>query len=777
MIGRSVMSGARRLLDVFASSGGALLNGRAALSRALPGIAWLGAVASLASLAMVPAAALFWHLMGVCGVLLLLRAVLQSAETSRQPAGTAALEEVIDSRVEALKDVVWEVRESEARYRDLLDTQEHVIARHDAEGRLTYVNKAFCRMFGVEPEDVLGRSWQPQVIAEERRDPTQAGSQQNSIVRLFETAFGPRWLAFEEHRVPGQGVARGSQPNGLAGEVQIVASDVTDARATQLELASARDQAQAADRAKSRFLAAMSHEIRTPMNGIMGMASLLAETPLSAEQQTYLGAIDQSARTLLLLIDEILDFSKIEAGKLELAAQPFALEDCVQGAVELLAPAAHEKGLEIAWTRDAGQPFLLTGDAGRVRQIMLNLVGNAVKYTDRGGVLVNVACEERQGDKARIAVRVKDTGIGLSQDAKARLFGEFNQVDSETALRRGGTGLGLAISRRLARAMGGDITVESEPGRGAVFTVRLTLPIAVDRPEHSLRPLPLETGSVLLAFDRLIERKALAANLAAIGVQSIEADDPLDSGEIEAAALSRPVGYVVCDAQADPAEAAAVLAKAQQHSPGQTVRGFLLIDPETRPSLEQFRAAGFTSYLVRPIRPQALRARFMQEQAGIVADDRPLTGTRVPPKVASPAIGSHVLLAEDNAVNALLATRILEKAGCTVVHVADGEQAVAAVSRSLEPAARRYDLVLMDIHMPRLDGLAAASAIRALARDGLVAGALPPMVALTANAFSEDRDRCLAAGLDDYLAKPFDKGDLIALLERWKRRRQSSEAA
>ena len=768
-----MMQGATRLVDRVWTGGRRLLGNGQTLACALPASAWCGIALSVAGLMLAPLAPNAARACMLSGIVLLAFAVHQAATSSGRPALGVAIADGIDVRVEELKDVVWELRESEARYRDLLDTQEHVIARRDGDGCLTYVNKAFCKLFGVTPEDVLGRPWVPTVLAEER-PAVEAGSGRHvRYVQLLETALGARWLAFEEHRGPGQTGDKSGEKGGL----QFVGSDITDARAAQSELASARDEAQAADRAKSRFLAAMSHEIRTPMNGIMGMAGLLSETHLSPEQNTYLGAIDQSARTLLLLIDEILDCSKIEAGKLVLAAQPFAFDACVQGAVELLAPAAHEKGLEIAWTTDGSLPFLLTGDAARVRQIMLNLIGNAVKYTDRGGVVVSVGCEPRGGADASITVRVKDTGIGLSREAIGRLFAEFNQGDDATALRRGGTGLGLAISRRLARAMGGDITVESEPGRGAVFTVRLALPVAANRPNGAHRHSQAARGSVLLAFDRLIERRALAANLSAIGLAAIEADDALAGSEIETAAGSaRPVGYVVCDAQADPADAAEVLARARAHAPDGRVMGVLLIDPATRPSLEQFRAAGFTSYLVRPVRPSALKARFGLEPSSGTVDERTLADAAATAKVAKSGRPRHVLLAEDNAVNALLATRMLEKAGCTVMHVGDGEQAMAAVIASLEADQRGFDLILMDVHMPRLDGLAAAAGIRALAaKDGNFV--LPPMVALTANAFVEDRERCLAAGLDDYLAKPFHKSDLTALLERWDRRREDDVAA
>ena len=722
------------------------------------------------------------HAIVLAGAALVALALLgREAVPQRNDAMLEPSPDGIAQRVEALQDAVWELKESEARYRDLLDTQEQIIVRYDAEGRVTFVNRAFCRLFGIVPEDAIGRPWQPQVVAEEASLAGSGGSSRCTQVRLVETDEGQRWLAFEEHRVPGHTRVRddGRAPRSV--ELQLVATDITEARAAAAELAGARDQAQSADRAKSRFLAAMSHEIRTPMNGIIGMASLLDDTELSAEQRTYLGAIDQSGRTLLVLIDEILDFSKIEAGKLLLGAELFELDACVQGAVELLAPAAHEKGLEIAWTLPPQLPAGFVGDAARVRQIMLNLIGNAVKYTDRGGVLVTLELASVEAGLARVVIRVKDTGIGLSAEVKERLFSEFNQGDADTALRRGGTGLGLAISRRLARAMGGDIAVESEPGRGACFVAELCLQVAIgSRPVLTLPAGGMPRGTVLLAFDNHIERRALSTNLRAIGFHVIEADDAISEAELrQAAGPAGVVTYVVCDARSDPAEAAQALACAVAVGGGAQVKGLLLIDSETRPSLEHFREVGFTSYLVRPVRPRALAARFDLQRCGEdgSAGERGDMQGHLAAREDAVFLGCHVLLAEDNAVNALLARRMLEKAGCTVVHAVDGEQAVLESSRALAPGARGFDLVLMDVHMPRLDGLAAAAEIRAVAaRLGRTAD-VPPIVALTANAFVEDRERCLAAGLDDYLAKPFHRSELSALLVRWRRPRKGEAAA
>ena len=296
-----------------------------------------------------------------------------------------AIGDRLERGLEALKDIQWEVRENEARYRDLLDNQADLILRRDAQGCLTFVNQAFCRVFGVDRNSVLGRPFAPRVLDGDNATPLAPGGalRQQRYAQEIETARGPRWFEWEEHAVQGHEPA--------ACEVQCLGRDITERRSSEADLKEARKQAEAANRAKSRFLAAMSHEIRTPMNGILGMTSLLGDTELTPEQRTYAHAIQRSARTLLSLIDEILDFSKIEADKLQLNSVPLAIDECVQGVVELLAPKAYEKGIEIAWAVDPSVPRQLMGDEVRVRQIVTNLVGNAIKFTDSGGVLVTVA--------------------------------------------------------------------------------------------------------------------------------------------------------------------------------------------------------------------------------------------------------------------------------------------------------------------------------------------------------------------------------------------------
>jgi PAS domain S-box-containing protein len=671
----------------------------------------------------------------------------------------------LDRRLEQLQDLQWQLNENEQRYRALLDAQEDMILRRDDGGRLTFANKAFLGMFGVSVNEVLGAPFAVEALDGKGPPPltTTGDIRRQRFTQQVLTVHGLRWIEWEERLEP---AARGS---GF--EVQCVGRDVTEQRDAEAQLAEARDQAESANRAKSRFLAAMSHEIRTPMNGILGMASLLLDTQQTPEQQTYARAIDQSARTLLALIDEILDFSKIEAGKLELSEAPFAIETCVQSVVELLAPSAHEKGLEIAWSVDRQLPRLVSGDEVRVRQILLNLLSNAVKFTDTGGVCVNALAKKDANAPGEVGVEfmVEDTGIGMSREDMQGLFAEFEQADAAVRRRNGGTGLGLAISMQLARAMGGEIRVVSAPGKGSTFTADLPLkPAARFAAEPPERCAILETCRVLLAFDRPLERRALSYALTTAGVAVAEADFAAADLALETAAREgEHFDRLVLDGAEGAAAAGRLLALARDLNQRQKVRGIVLVNVLARASLADFRAEGFDAYLVRPVRPTSMMMQLglhgaLRLSEGDAASDIASSGEPAPTR------HRRVLLAEDNEINALLAKRVLEKCGCDYVAVANGEEAVAAVRRAIGGEAPALDLVLMDIFMPRLDGIEATQAIRELyASQPGFGGRAPPIVALTASAFAEDKKRYFEAGMDDYLAKPFDKAGLEAVLKRW----------
>jgi PAS domain S-box-containing protein len=662
----------------------------------------------------------------------------------------------IEGAIERLKDAQWEVRESEARYRDLLEAQQDIIFRRDGLGRLTFANEAYRKMFAPKARDIIGHPFAPVLKAGELLPALASGNVRHQRFAIeVETSIGPRWFDIEEHRVP---------MNDAREESQCVGRDITEQHQQQTELAAARDAAEQANRAKSRFLAAMSHEIRTPMNGIMGMTALLKDTETTSEQKTYLNAVERSARTLLSLIDEILDFSKIEAGRLDLDEAAFSVEDSVQSVVELLHPRAKEKGISLAWAIDPAVPRLGLGDEARLRQIVTNLVGNAVKFTDRGGVLVTVSNDEASNSNAdgrmRIAIAVKDTGPGISREALQSLFGEFERGDETSRRQHGGTGLGLAISRRLARAMGGDVTATSTAGKGAEFRAVINLKCSGTR--RRIQPAPGHQH-VLLALDDGFERAALRLSLEGAHVPAAECP-PHEAEPVIAAAASveAPFTIAIVDGARPFDEIATLAQKVRAASPDEPATVYVILDSAPRGGFGPFARAGFDDYLVRPVRPSAMVDRV----TSIGPYRRPETPQpAVPTTTQQVKTGVRVLLVEDNDINALLARRMLEKAGCTIIHAKDGQKGLDTVIASLNGDTAAIDLVLMDVHMPVLDGLEAARRMKQL--EPAPGRRLPPIIALTANAFAEDRQRCLDAGMDSYLAKPFEKDELDDILKRF----------
>jgi len=680
----------------------------------------------------------------------------------------------LDASIESLKDLQWEVREREARYRDLLDHQEDVILRRDADGRLSFVNDAFCRTFGCSREAAIGQPFELPVVAAEGAPPTglpQAGeTRRRSIVELS-TANGPRWFVWEDFVIEG--------PDGRMNELQSVGRDITEQRAAELQLAEARDQAMEANKAKSRFLATMSHEIRTPMNGILGMTGLLLDTELTAEQHTYARAISTSAKTLLGLIDEVLDFSKIEAGKVELKPAPFEIADAVQGVIELLAPRARDKGLEIGWFAAPDLPKTVVGDEMRVRQILMNLLGNAIKFTEAGGVALTLRRAPNgsaEAGKTMLRFTVRDTGPGVPSEAAERIFAEFEQAEQGPARRHGGTGLGLAICKRLVDEMGGRIAVESMLDAGATFTVDVPFTTAAKvEPLGATWPKPKPNAKVLLVLDGAVEAELIADLVVAMGASVVRARRK-DAERIAAAAAAseHPFTALLVDRAAIQSGAASLLGLIEPNrSASRAPRASVLIDPADRGDIANFRAEGFPFYLVRPVRPRSLLTQLfgdLDDAASSAAKEVTITRTDF---VSQPngKRSAFVLLAEDNDINALLACTVLEKSGARVVRVRNGAEAVVKARSALADPDGGFDLVLMDIHMPDMDGLEAARRIRELyPADAKPGDTRPPIVALTANAFAEDRAAYLESGLDDYLAKPFEKADLAALFARWQRR-------
>jgi len=639
----------------------------------------------------------------------------------------------LHERAEALADRNWELKEAEERARSFLAAQGDVIVRRDAEGHITYANDAFCTLAGRARDALIDASYQPHVIEQGATAIAPDGTRSHD--QKIATAEGERWIAWREVTVR----------TGEGAEIQSVGRDVTDRAQAERALAGARDQAEAASRAKSRFLAVVSHEIRTPLNGILGMSDLLRDTALTPEQLTYTRAVKASGETLLALIEQVLDFSKIEAGRLDLEPRAFDLAALVEETAELIAPRAQAKDLAVASYVADNVPRQVVGDAARLRQVLLNLAGNAIKFTDQGGLSIVV---ERGSKPDAIVIAVRDTGIGIAAEEQERIFNEFEQADRSAARAFLGTGLGLAISRRIIECMGGHIGVESAPGTGSTFRVTIALPQAHNPPD--IVRLDLSGIDCLIVAPAAIEAMLLERRLADWGARTRIA---ADVDEAHTLLARRPWGALVVDHALGRA-ACEALATAR------VPRRIVLVTPAARHDLPALKAAGFTGYLVKPVRSASLAARLTApDQAFDRASD--MADSISEADGAAPAGSLPILVAEDNEINALLARALLTRLGHRPTIAADGAATVAAW-RAAQAAGEPFSLILMDVHMPGSDGIEAARRIRAAeAEQGL---AHTPIIALTANALEEEREACRLAGMDGFLTKPLDRERLKVAL-------------
>jgi CheY-like chemotaxis protein len=474
-------------------------------------------------------------------------------------------------------------------------------------------------------------------------------------------------------------------------------------------------------RVSAEQLASLSHEFRTPLNGVLGMARLLEGTKLTQEQRAYVTALRESGEHLLGLVNDVLDFARLGADKIELHPTTFEVESLLRSVCELLAPRAQEKGLEIAWAAPAGVGRMIA-DEGRLRQILLNFAGNAVKFTTKGGVLITVA--ETTGG---LRFCVEDSGPGVSEAARETIFEAFEQADPTRDVQLGGAGLGLAIARKLASAMDGEVGVETAALGGAAFWFEADLPREPQKPDR-----PLARRTVAVACANPVVAQAARRQIEAAGGRAVIAADLAS-----ALAATRPADVVLVDRALAPDVAPAK-------------RGLLvLLTPEERGEIDALRGAGFAGYLIKPLRRASLAERVLAVRAAA-----PAAGAEDDRIAPAAAPGARILLVEDNPINALLARTLLTREGCQVDQASGGEEALAALT------VGEYDLILMDMRMPGMSGLEAAERVRRL-------GVRTPMVALTANAFEEDRHACLAAGMDDFLVKPLTPDALRAALGRW----------
>lgn len=664
------------------------------------------------------------------------------------------------SALEALRDM-------EALYSSLVDNLPVFVIRKDLEGRITFANQPFCELLGLETEEIVGQTdfdLYPDELAEKYQEADREVMESGKVFKGIEhnkTTVGTIYA--EVIKCPLY-----DHEGGLIG-LQIVFWDVTERTEAEVLIAekqealqAAKDAAEEASRSKSEFLANMSHEIRTPMNGIIGMTEVMLNTELSNQQREYAMLIHQSADSLLELLNDILDFSKIEAGKLRLDPHPFHLRDAVGDTLQTLATRAAEKNLELAYHIPPEIPDRLLGDLGRLRQILINLVGNAIKFTVEGEIVVDVVQSEFKGagdEEMELTFSVRDTGIGIKKENLDSIFDPFTQADSSTTRSFGGTGLGLAICNQLAKMMGGKLWVESEYGRGSTFYFS----VHVERDHKSQRTLPtsseletLHALPVLVVDDNETNRRILEEILLNWGMKPVlasGADEALDVLQ-KSAQSGKHIPIAAIDLMMPNVDGMELARSIQDRKFSASPRVVMLTSSANPPTSAERRAAGVHRCLTKPVKQSDLFDA-ITEVLGVAAADPARDAVVVSSPLDPPIRKLRVLLAEDGRINQEVAINMLTQRGHEIVLAENGEEAV----ERFESDKAGFDAILMDVQMPKMNGYEATQAIRERGGD-------LPIIAMTANAMKGDREKCLEAGMNEYIPKPVRSRELFRVLER-----------
>ncbi|MCA1957323.1 MAG: response regulator [Nitrospira sp.] len=663
-------------------------------------------------------------------------------------------------------------QDAERKFQHLIEAAPDAILITDGEGRIVLSNRQAERLFGFSPDELGGRPIE-MVVPEQfrvRHRAHRASCATSPAIRLISDGFDSVGRRRNGIEFPAEIRLSHAELSGGLFMITVI-RDMTQQRRAERELLAAKESAEAAARAKSDFLATMSHEIRTPMNGVIGMTDLLLDTELTAEQREFAETIRNCGRHLLAIINDILDFSKGEAGKLTLEAIDFDLRATTEGVIDLLAERAAHKGLNLAGLFHADVPVALRGDPGKLRQVLFNLIGNAIKFTEQGEVVVTVGLVRRTDDEAIVRFEVADTGVGIEAEAQRRLFQPFVQADSSTTRKYGGTGLGLAICKQLVRLMDGQIGVASQVGKGSTFwfTVQFQV-LSTTLPSFNTTVTNLKGRRLCVVDDHATNRRVIELYAEKWGASCLSAENGCQALQLlrDAARCNQVCDVAIIDSQM-PGMSGLDLVKAVKADPLlAATRLVLLTSRGQRGDAVLARDAGCMAYLTKPVRETQLR-----ECLAAVLNAPPTSmtvegnsGHHVP---TSNLITRHslaearmrdsprILLAEDNIVNQKVAVRMLEKMGYRVDVVTNGREAVEAVSRA------SYAVVLMDCQMPVMDGLQAAAEIRRQEAPGVRL----PIIAMTANVAVDDRAACLAAGMDDFVSKPVQAQTLAAVLARW----------